>query len=65
VFPFGHCLLHFDRTAHRIDDARKLHQQAVAGVLYDPAPVLRDLRINQFPEMGLEPFVRPLLVRAH
>ena len=43
----------------------KFRQQAVAGVLDDPAPVLLDLRIDQLPEMRLEPFVRPLLIRAH
>ena len=28
-------------------------------------PVLRDLRVNQFAEMSLEPFVRALFVRTH
>jgi hypothetical protein len=36
----GHRLLHRDRAAHRIDDAGKFHQQAVAGGLDDAAPVL-------------------------
>ena len=39
----GHRALHFDRTAHRIDDAGKFHQQAVAGGLDDAAMVLGDL----------------------
>ena len=29
------------------------------------APVLRDLRIDQLPEVRLEPLVRPLLIRTH
>jgi hypothetical protein len=33
-------------TAHRIDDAGKLDQQAVAGGLDDAAAVLGDLRID-------------------
>jgi len=39
--------------------------KAVASILYDPAPVLADLRIDQFTEMSLEPFMRPLLVGPH
>ncbi len=35
--PLGHRLLHRDRAAHRIDDAGKLYQQAVAGGLDDAA----------------------------
>ena len=31
-----HPLLHFDRTAHCINHARELGQEAVAGVLYRP-----------------------------
>ena len=58
----GHFTLDLDSTADAIDYARKLCQEAVAGVLYDPAPLLGDLRIDQFPEMGLKPLVRPLLV---
>src|SRR5437870_617111 len=44
--PFGDCLLNLDRTAHRIDDAGKFHQHAVAGGLDDPAMVLDDFRID-------------------
>src|SRR6516164_1283016 len=61
----GHCPLHLDGTTHRVNHARELRQEAVAGVLYDQAPVLPDLRIDQLPEMGLEPFVGPLLIRPH
>ena len=35
------------------------------GVLYDPTPVLGDLRIDQFAEVSLEPFVGAFLVRPH
>ena len=45
--PLGHRLLHLDRAAHRIDDAGKFHQQAVAGGLDDAAVVLGDLRIDE------------------
>ena len=43
-----HPSLHLDSTTHRIDDARKLRQQTVASIFDDAAPVLPDLRINQF-----------------
>src|SRR5260221_250486 len=33
----GHAALHFDRAAHRIDNAGKLDQDAVAGGLDDAA----------------------------
>jgi hypothetical protein len=60
-----HPALDLHSAAHRIDDTRKFRQQAVAGVLYDPASVFLDLRIDQFAEMGLQAFVRPLFIRAH
>src|SRR5262252_225623 len=60
----GHCPLHFDGATRRVNRARELRQEAVAGVLYDPAPVLPNLRIDQLPEMGLEPFAGRLLIRA-
>ena len=62
---FGHPTLHLDRAAHRAYYARELSQQSVAGVLYGSASVFIDPRINQLPEMRLEPRVRALLVRAH
>ena len=48
-----------------INHAGELGEEAVAGVLYDPAPVPRNRRINQLAEVGLELFVRTLLIRAH
>jgi hypothetical protein len=37
---------HLLRLAHRVDDARKLHQHAVAGGLDDAPSVLGDFRIG-------------------
>jgi len=61
----SHCSLHFGGAADCIHNTRKFREQAVAGVLHDAAVVLRDFRIHQFPEMGLEPFVCALFVRTH
>ena len=63
--PLRHRLLHLDRAAHRIDDARKFHQHAVAGGLDDPAVVLGDLRIEELAAQRFEAFVRAFLVRPH
>jgi hypothetical protein len=60
-----HRALDLAGTAHRVDDAGEFCQHAVAGGLDDPAVMLADLRINEFEEMRLEPFVRALLVHAH
>jgi hypothetical protein len=62
--PLGHRLLHFDRAAHRIDDAGKLHQHSVTGGLNDPAPVLGDLRIEELAAQRLEAFERAFFVSA-
>jgi hypothetical protein len=61
----SHRLLHCDRAAHGIDNARKLHQQAVAGGLDDAAMMLGDLRIEEFAAQRLEAFERAFLVRPH
>jgi hypothetical protein len=61
----AHSPLHLDRTTHRIDHALELRQEAVAGVLDDPAPVLRDLRIDQLAEVALEPLVCPFFIHSH
>jgi hypothetical protein len=63
--PLGHRLLHRDRAAHRIDDARKLHQHAVAGSLDDAAVMLRDLRIEKLAAQRFEAFERAFLVSPH
>src|SRR5215471_3977753 len=57
--------MHLDRTAHGIHDTRKFCDQAVAGVLDDPAVMLPDLRIDQLAQMRLEAFVRAFLIGAH
>jgi hypothetical protein len=62
---FRHAALDLHGAAHGINDARKLCQEAVAGILYDTASVLLDLRLYQLPEMGLQALVRPLLVGPH
>jgi hypothetical protein len=61
----GHPPLHLDGAAYCIHHARKLHEHPVAGVLYDPAPVLFDRRLNELPEMDFEAFVCAFLVRPH
>ena len=61
----GHPALDLDRAAHGIHHARKLCQEAVAGVLHDPAPVFGDLRVDQFAQMRLQTLVRLLLIGAH
>jgi alkylhydroperoxidase family enzyme len=35
------------------------------GILYDAPAMLCDLRLNELPDMRLEPLVCPLLVRPH
>ena len=65
MLAVGHPALDFDGTPNAVDYTLKLRQKAVAGVLDDPAPVLRDLRVDQLPEMRFEPLVRPFFIRAH
>jgi hypothetical protein len=55
--------LDLDRAAHRIDDAGKLHQQAVPGGLDDAAMVLSDFRTEELAAQRFEAFERALLVR--
>src|SRR5271170_6958975 len=61
----GHRLLHRDRAAHRVDDARKLDQHAVAGGLDDAPVVLGNFRIEELAAQRLEAFERAFLVRSH
>ena len=63
--PLGHLSLHLDRAPDGVDHTRELGKEPVAGVLHDPAPVLRDLRLDQVAEVSLEPLVRPLLILPH
>ena len=58
-------MLNFAGTAHRVDDAGKLRQHAVAGGLDDPAAMLADLRTEQFEQMRLDAFVGTFLIGTH
>ena len=61
--PLGHCVLHLDRAARRVNDARELHQKAVGGGLDDASVMLGDFRIDEFAAQRLEAFERAFLVR--
>jgi hypothetical protein len=61
----GHPPLHPNGATHRVDHAGEFGQEAIAGVLHDPAVVSGDRWIDQLPEMRPEPFVRALLIRRH
>jgi hypothetical protein len=61
----GHRLLHLDRAPDGTHHALELGQEPVAGVLYDPAAVLGDLRLDKVPEVSFQTLVRALLVGAH
>jgi hypothetical protein len=63
--PIGHPPLDLDRAPDGINHACKLGQKAVAGVFYEPAAMLFCLRVHQLREVGLQPFVRPLLICTH
>ena len=54
-----------DLAPDGIYHARELGKEAVASVLYDASAVLGDSRLRQFPEVGLDAFVGPLLVSPH
>ena len=60
-----HPALDLDSAAHGIDNAGELCEEAVTGVLHDSAPMLLNLRSDQLAEMGFEPLVGALLIRAH
>jgi hypothetical protein len=60
-----HPALNLSGAAHCVHNTWKFRQQAVAGVLYDAAPVLLDFRINHLPEMRFEALLRALLVNSH
>ena len=50
-----HAGLHLDGAAHRVDDAAKVDENAVAGAL-DDAPMMRgDRGINQIAAQGPQP----------
>jgi hypothetical protein len=64
VVSFRHQRLHLDGGLDGPDDARKLQQETVAGVLHDPAAMIEDDRVYRG-SMGLERGVRALLVGPH
>ena len=64
VVAFRHQRLHRDRGLDGADDAGKLQQEAVAGVLHEPAAMIEDDRVDRG-AMRLERGVRPRLVGAH
>jgi|SRR6516162_1913879 hypothetical protein len=59
-----HLPLHLDRTAHRVDDAGELGEEAVTGSLDDAAPMLGDFWIGEFPANRAQRRERAFLVRA-
>jgi hypothetical protein len=61
----GHPALDFGGAAHRVDDALKLGQQAVAGGLDDAPAMLGDRGIDELAPMRLQPGERLLLVGSH
>ena len=58
-----HGVLHFDRAAHRVDDAAELDNAAVAGALDDAAVMHGDGGIDQVAAQRAEPRQNPILVR--
>ena len=62
---FSHLALHLDGATHRVDDAGKLDEQAVAGRFDDAAAVLLDLRVGKLAPQRLQRGESAFLVRAH
>jgi hypothetical protein len=60
----GHSPLDLNSATDGGNHAGELRQQAVAGVLYDTAPVLLDLRIDQLPRPAPDTFRFNLLYGA-
>ncbi len=60
-----HRPLDLDGAAHRIDDARKFHQHAVAGGLDDAPVMLPDFRVDELAAMRLQAVEGAFLVRSH
>ena len=52
-FAVGYPALDLHGATHSIHNADKFHQKAVPSILCIPAPVLRDLWVNQLREVGL------------
>jgi hypothetical protein len=52
-------------TAHRVDDARELDQEPVAGAFDDAAAMVGDLGVRHFAPQRRQGRVRALLLLAH
>ena len=59
-----HGVLHFDRAAHRVDDAAELDDAAVAGALDDAAVMHGDRGIDQIAAQRAQPRQGAIFVRA-
>ena len=59
-----HAVLELDRAAHRVDDAAKVDENAVAGALDGAAMMRGDRGINQIAAQRAQPRQRSLLVGA-
>ena len=57
--------LQFHRGAHRVDDARELDEEAVAGRFDDATPMLAEFGIAEFTANRTQCCERALFVRAH
>jgi hypothetical protein len=60
-----HRALHFDRTAHRVDDTGELDEEAVARSFDDATPMLGDFGIAEFATNRTQRRERALFVLAH
>ena len=58
------CSLHLDGAVQRVDDARKIRQQAVARGADDPPAMRRDQRVDGAAEPS-ERLMRARLILAH
>ena len=59
-----HGVLHFERAAHRVDDAAELDDAAVASALDDAAVMHGDCWINQVAPQRAQSRQRSIFVRA-
>ena len=60
-----HLALHLDGTAHRVDDAGELDEEAVAGSFDDATPMLGDFGVAEFTANRTQRRERALFVHAH
>src|SRR5262245_28460463 len=57
--------LELHRSPNRLDRAWKLRQEAIAGVVYDPAPVFGDCRMDSLRQQSAQFGVRGFLGIVH